>query len=608
MTVVPYSKVAELPPAFKNLTSAQKQQGLRMLNALLSEGMEEGKAIRITLAKVQQASEGGEKVKGRFLCRAEVVVPPGQDPSSMFFQAVVATSNLVDGNKGRSRITPEAIAMMRTVGEIPLSVGKHEDAVVDPSLIVGKGTPVMDAEDGMYVLNCELDPDDVRSRPLYNKIVSHPEWIKTSIGGFIPPGGAERVISFDEAEGRSVIFNQINQLEPDHGLLCRAASAVDPACAVSAEGRAESDFSSAVFRAASELLENEPEIDLEVVDGLEGRAKWTRKHINDLPDSDFLFIEPGGEKDGEGKTVPRELRHLPVKENGAWDCPHLSNAAARADQIVLADGSKISEGKGQELKNKAMSLYQEHCVSEGRCDDLPDEEVITVERTDAVENDEAMSMLRNIARGLGRLFGLADGEGAAVEGEPQQEVSEMVEQTQTEAETSDTPEEAEAPSMEERMALIEEKLDRITGHLEKLASPPEEPVEERTEEVVEEEESEAEEETVVEQTEEPAQEEVVEASEEAEESVEVEERTEESEEEVLLHRWFQAVADVAAAVKGIEDRLTAMEEKVETVSRSRGVSVQATNTISNENKSAGTSKAGGVRTIFRDMTAGLKRP
>lgn len=49
--------------------------------------------------------------------------------------------------------------------------------------------------------------------------------------------------------------------------------------------------------------------------------------INDLPDSDFAYIEPGGKKDGEGKTVPRSLRHFPIHDEA-----HVRNALARAPQ------------------------------------------------------------------------------------------------------------------------------------------------------------------------------------------------------------------------------------------------------------------------------------
>jgi hypothetical protein len=66
------------------------------------------------------------------------------------------------------------------------------------------------------------------------------------------------------------------------------------------------------------------------------KAVWTTSYINDLPDSAFLYIEPGGKKDGEGKTVPRSLRHFPYKDSsGAIDLPHLRNALARIPQSSL---------------------------------------------------------------------------------------------------------------------------------------------------------------------------------------------------------------------------------------------------------------------------------
>lgn len=48
---------------------------------------------------------------------------------------------------------------------------------------------------------------------------------------------------------------------------------------------------------------------------------------NDLPDSAFAFIEPGGSKDASGKTIPRSKRHFPVQDEA-----HARNALARAPQ------------------------------------------------------------------------------------------------------------------------------------------------------------------------------------------------------------------------------------------------------------------------------------
>src|SRR5215831_1830282 len=62
------------------------------------------------------------------------------------------------------------------------------------------------------------------------------------------------------------------------------------------------------------------------------RAEMTAAGINDLPDSDFAYIEPGGSKDASGKTVPRSLRHFPIH-----DVAHVRNALARAPQSPFGD-------------------------------------------------------------------------------------------------------------------------------------------------------------------------------------------------------------------------------------------------------------------------------
>jgi len=65
-------------------------------------------------------------------------------------------------------------------------------------------------------------------------------------------------------------------------------------------------------------------------------ATWTAAYINDLPDSAFLHIEKGGEKDEQGRTTPRSLRHFPYQDAaGSIDLPHLRNAMARIPQSNL---------------------------------------------------------------------------------------------------------------------------------------------------------------------------------------------------------------------------------------------------------------------------------
>jgi len=56
-------------------------------------------------------------------------------------------------------------------------------------------------------------------------------------------------------------------------------------------------------------------------------AEWDPAYINDLPDSAFAVIDKGGEKDEQGKTVPRSLRHLPHHNKaGEVDQTHVAAA------------------------------------------------------------------------------------------------------------------------------------------------------------------------------------------------------------------------------------------------------------------------------------------
>ena len=59
-------------------------------------------------------------------------------------------------------------------------------------------------------------------------------------------------------------------------------------------------------------------------------AEWDTAYVNDLPDSAFAYIEPGGTKDSGGLTLPRSLRHFPIRDaDGKPDAAHVRNALAR---------------------------------------------------------------------------------------------------------------------------------------------------------------------------------------------------------------------------------------------------------------------------------------
>jgi len=86
----------------------------------------------------------------------------------------------------------------------------------------------------------------------------------------------------------------------------------------------------------------------------EAKAVWSTAFINDLSDSAFLYISPGGQKDGEGKTVPRSLRHFPVRDpDGKLDLAHLRNALARIPQSTATG---LTDEKKAQLQQEARRL------------------------------------------------------------------------------------------------------------------------------------------------------------------------------------------------------------------------------------------------------------
>jgi hypothetical protein len=109
-------------------------------------------------------------------------------------------------------------------------------------------------------------------------------------------------------------------------------------------------------------------------------AEWDAAFINSLPDSCFGYIEPGGSKDGEGKTVPRSLRHFPYKDaSGKIDLPHLTNALGRAPQSPFGDkampklkAAAKSAGVGQAAESFKQNIHEAIPLSEGQI--IPDQD------------------------------------------------------------------------------------------------------------------------------------------------------------------------------------------------------------------------------------------
>jgi len=84
---------------------------------------------------------------------------------------------------------------------------------------------------------------------------------------------------------------------------------------------------------------------------------WTRRYINDLPDSAFAIILPGGEKDETGRTVPRNLRKFPHhRMDGSIDLPHLRNANARVPQSKITDAQKARAMEHLNAHKKALGI------------------------------------------------------------------------------------------------------------------------------------------------------------------------------------------------------------------------------------------------------------
>ena len=101
-----------------------------------------------------------------------------------------------------------------------------------------------------------------------------------------------------------------------------------------------------------------PKAELAAARAGEIKAVWTTAMVNDLPDSAFLYVAPGGDKDSEGKTTPRSLRYFPVKDaSGAVDQAHVRNALARIPQSNLPQSVKdTATAKARRLLDSNKSV------------------------------------------------------------------------------------------------------------------------------------------------------------------------------------------------------------------------------------------------------------
>ena len=110
------------------------------------------------------------------------------------------------------------------------------------------------------------------------------------------------------------------------------------------------------------------------------RAAMATADINDLPDSDFAYIEPGGTKDSSGRTVPRDKRHFPLH-----DAAHVRDALGRAPQSPFGGkampkikaaakkyGVDVADDDGSRSQRldlfRSYPLEEAHVVSRGEGD------------------------------------------------------------------------------------------------------------------------------------------------------------------------------------------------------------------------------------------------
>jgi hypothetical protein len=100
-------------------------------------------------------------------------------------------------------------------------------------------------------------------------------------------------------------------------------------------------------------------------------AEWDTEYINNLPDDAFAYIESGGRKDEQDKTVPRSLRHLPYKNaEGNLDADHVRNALARLDQTAISAEAKAAATEKLCSAAAELNIESTVCNLQGKSESL----------------------------------------------------------------------------------------------------------------------------------------------------------------------------------------------------------------------------------------------
>jgi len=461
---LPWSTISDLPPAFRGFTPKQKEWARRRLNAILRENpdIDEGVLIATVLKQLKKEFElkaGGDyRMVGDFKFGASVRALDGESPHEYPIVATAASDSI---DRQNDRFTEKALASMAEQAPIVLAVAdSHEAALINPLSEAGEFTDVV-VKDGELCMKGYIYPEWPFAAWVYNRLGTHDGALKVSVAGRVPPG-AKRIVHDPLGKGT---IREIDALKLDHVLLTRPDAAVNQDTGIVA-AKGTDDWADAVFKAAAELDDVGGEQDDEVE-----KAARDTAYFNDLPDSYFLFVEPGGKKDAEGKTVPRTLRHLPFKDkNGNLDEARIRNAISRASQIKLKDGTRISEAKARQLQERARKLLEQ--VKKA----VTTEEAIVQE--DVQEGSEDMAALETLAEAVKGLTGLLTAKADAGQDVADENLGSTGEEAEPDewsdaegGDGSDTPSENEEEvEVEKSTSPVEERLDKLTDIVAGLTS------------------------------------------------------------------------------------------------------------------------------------------
>lgn len=108
----------------------------------------------------------------------------------------------------------------------------------------------------------------------------------------------------------------------------------------------------------ADLIEPEPAAKVETpADDPDEELELTQKAIDDLPDSAFLYVAPGGRKDKSGRTAPRSMRHFQVRDAaGNVDAKAVKSALKK---IPKSSAPGLTAERKRNLAERAARLLAE---------------------------------------------------------------------------------------------------------------------------------------------------------------------------------------------------------------------------------------------------------